>query len=352
MSFQRVFDGHNDWLLRMREQCDSPQSFFDRLQGYHLDFPRIRESGLAGGFFAMFTPASFDPNDELAEPADNASNDFPLPAPIERQWAADNVFALVRAAQCIEALSEGQVRIVRNVLGLDAAFAEGVFSIVLHIEGAEAINTELDTLYLLFEAGLRSLGIVWSRPNDFAHGVPFRFPSSPDTGPGLTEAGGRLVRACNELGVVVDLSHITEQGFWDVAKESTAPLVASHSCAHAISPSARNLTDAQIDAVRDTGGIIGVNFHVGFLRSDGRRDANTPLSEIVRHVQYIADRAGVDHVGFGSDFDGATMPDELGGVEGLPRLIAALRLGGFDGSDLEKIAWRNWRRVIAATWKG
>ncbi|MEK7795400.1 MAG: dipeptidase [Candidatus Hydrogenedentota bacterium] len=352
MNLQLVFDGHNDWLLRMREHGDTPQSFFDRLQGYHLDFPRARESGLAGGIFAMFTPASLGPNDDLAGPADNASRDVPLPAPIERHWATDNVFAMVRAAHRIEALSEGRVRIVRNVIGLDAAFAEGVFSIVLHIEGAEAIDTELDALYVLYEAGLRSLGIVWSRPNDFGHGVPFRFPSSPDTGPGLTEAGGRLVRACNELGVVIDLSHITQRGFWDVAKESTAPLVASHSCAHAICPSARNLTDAQIDAVRDTGGIIGVNFHVGFLRSDGRRDANTPLSEIVRHVRYIADRTGVDHVGLGSDFDGATMPGELGGVEGLPRLIAALRLGGFDESDLEKIAWRNWRRVIGATWKG
>ena len=94
---------------------------------------------------------------------------------------------------------------------------------ILHIEGAEAIDAELKALDVLHKAGLQSLGIVWSRDNVFGHGVPFRFPSPPDTGPGLTEAGKALVRRCNELKIMLDVSHLNEKGFWDVARHSTAP---------------------------------------------------------------------------------------------------------------------------------
>ena len=154
--------------------------------------------------------------------------------------------------------------------------------------------------------------------------MPFRFPSSPDTGPGLTDAGRELVRACNSLGILVDLSHLNEAGFWDVRRLSRAPLVATHSNAHALCPASRNLTDAQLDAVRESGGVVGVNFAVTFLREDGHNEPATPITEIVRHVDYLAERMGIDHVAFGSDFDGATIPDELGGAAGLPMLVAAL----------------------------
>ena len=149
------------------------------------------------------------------------------------------------------------------------------------------------------------MGLVWSRPNAFAHGVPFEFPASPDTGPGLTPAGVELVHACNRLGILVDLSHLNEKGFWDVARTSDAPLVATHSNAHALCASTRNLTDAQLDAIARTGGVVGVNFACGFLCEDGSNDDDTPMSEIVRHVDYLVERMGIDHVAFGSDFDGA-----------------------------------------------
>jgi membrane dipeptidase len=187
----------------------------------------------------------------------------------------------------------------------------GSFAAVFHIEGAEAIAGNLDALYVLHQAGLRTLGPVWSRPNIFAYGVPFRFPSTPDIGPGLTEAGRDLIRACNELNIMVDLSHMNEQGFWDIAALSKAPLVASHSNVHALCPHSRNLTDRQLDAIRDTGGLAGINFGVLFLRDDGVRDTNTSLDLLVRHVAYIADRIGIDHVALGSDFDGTTIPAEL-----------------------------------------
>ncbi len=234
---------------------------------------------------------------------------------------------------------------MRDVADLDACLAGEALGAVLHFEGAEPIDPALDALDVWYAAGLRSLGIVWSRPNAFGHGVPFRFPSSPDTGPGLTEAGVALVRRCNELGVAIDLSHLNEAGFWDVARVSERPLIASHSGVHALCPAARNLTDDQLDAIAASGGLVGVNFDVGSLRADGGDDPDTPLSRIADHARYIADRCGVDHVALGSDLDGAKMPRELVDASGFPLVLAALEAAGFEDDEVDRIAWRNWRRV-------
>ena len=256
-----------------------------------------------------------------------------------------------RAAGRLLALErQGHLRIALAPGDLDAARTDGVLAAVLHLEGAEAIDPGLEALELWHAAGLRSLGPVWSRPNAFGHGVPFAFPASPDSGPGLTAAGTALVRRCAELGIAVDLSHLNEAGFWDVARLDGAPLIASHSGVHALCASARNLTDAQLDAIGASGGVVGIVFAVAFLRADGADDAATPLSAIVAHVRYAAERIGVEHVALGSDFDGATIPAELGDVAGLPRLVEALRADGFTDAEVEAIAWDNWRRVLEQAW--
>jgi membrane dipeptidase len=233
---------------------------------------------------------------------------------------------------------------------LRQCLVDDVFAMLLHFEGAEPIDPNLDALEVYHRAGLRSLGLVWSRPNRFAHGVPFQFPASPDTGPGLTDLGKDLVRACNRLRILLDVSHLNEQGFWDLAALSDAPLVATHAGAHALCPSTRNLTDKQLDAIRDANGMVGVNFHVGFLRADGADDADTPLTAIADHLDYLIDRLGVDRVGLGSDFDGATMPADLRDAAGLPKVIDTLRERGYDDSTLRKIASENWVNVLERTW--
>jgi len=182
--------------------------------------------------------------------------------------------------------------------------------------------------------------------------VPFSFPSSPDTGPGLTDEGKALVAACNALKIVVDLSHLTEKGFWDVAAISDAPLVASHSNAHALCQHARNLTDDQLAAIRDSDGLVGINYATGFLRADGRMAADTPLTELVRHADYLIDNLGEDRVGLGSDFDGGIIPAEMGSVAGLPKLVEALRAAGYDDAILKKLCFDNWQRVLRKTWGG
>jgi len=336
-----VFDGHNDAITR-----EDAADFATGRDGGHLDLPRARAGGLAGGIFALFTPT---PGAERID-FDRAGGrmEVELAAPIGPEIAAATTSQA--AGRLLGLERDGHVRIVRTVADLDAAREDGVLAAVMHHEGAEAIDPGLHALELWYAAGLRSLGPVWSRPNAFAHGVPFVFPGSPDTGPGLTAAGRRLVRRCAELGIAVDLSHLNEAGFWDVARLDGAPLIASHSGVHALCASTRNLTDAQLDAIAASGGLVGIVFAAPFIRADGADDPDTPLATIVAHVRYAVDRIGIEHVALGSDFDGATVPDELGDVAGLPRLLDALAAAGFTEDEVRAIAWDNWRRVLARAW--
>lgn len=336
-----VFDGHNDALLRA--DAAMLAAGYD---GGHIDLPRARAGGLAGAIFAVFVDSTDTDFDDLEFGPGGYS--VPLPAPLAHEEAL--AAATTSAARLFTLEAQGGVRVVRSTADLDRSLEDGRLAAVLHLEGAEPIDRDLANLEEWYAAGLRSIGLVWSRPNDFANGVPFRFPGHPDTGAGLTDAGARLVRRCNELGIAVDLSHLNEAGFYDVARISQAPLIASHSGAHALCESTRNLTDEQLRAIATTGGLVGVVFATVFTRADGADDADTPLRVIVDHIRYIADLIGVDHVGFGSDFDGALVPSELGDVAGLPKLVDALRADGFTEDEVERIAWGNWRRVLGASW--
>lgn len=348
-----IFDGHNDVLLALYERDRGEGvTFFDRSEKGHLDLPRARAGGFAGGFFAVYIPA--DPAVPKAESYNFTSDgplDMPLPPPLELAYAQQTAFAMSALLFRAEAESNGQLKVVRTADELAACLRDGVLATILHFEGAEAIDPELNALEVFYQAGLRSLGIVWSRPTAFGNGVPFAFPHSPDTGPGLTDAGKQLVRACNRLGIMLDLSHLNEQGFWDVAKLSDAPLVATHSNAHALCASSRNLTDKQLAAIKESDGMVGLNFAVCFLREDGDNNADTPIDVMVQQIVYLVERVGIDRVGFGSDFDGAKIPSELGDVAGMPKLIAALRAHGFDDAALRKIAHENWLRVLRKTWR-
>jgi membrane dipeptidase len=338
-----VFDGHNDAITR-----EDVAGFATGRAGGHLDLPRARAGGLAGGIFAVFTATPGA--DERVLPRAGGAFVIELAQAIGADVAAP---AATRAAGRLLALERGgHLRVVRAPGDLDAALAEGVFAAVVHLEGAEAIDPGLEALELWHAAGLRSLGPVWSRPNAFGHGVPFAFPGSPDTGPGLTAAGRALARRCAELGIAVDVSHLNEAGFWDLARLDCAPLIASHSAVHALSPQPRNLTDAQLDAIGGSGGLVGIVFAVRFLRADGADDADTPLATLATHARHVAERIGVEHVALGSDFDGATMPAELGDASGLQRVLDALRAAGFDEREVRAIAWDNWRRVLERAWGG
>jgi len=348
--FPPVIDGHNDTLLNLHlPERGQGRDFFTRSAIGHVDLPRAREGGLGAGFFAVFAPPPSAPVDDLIV-TDSGYEVRPAP-PIDPNYARSVALALMASLFRFEARSDGQFSVVRTVDELATCLRDRVLAAILHLEGAEAIDPDLDALDVFYRAGLRSLGIVWSRPNQFGYGVPFRYPASPDTGPGLTDAGRALVRACNQLGVMLDISHLNERGFWDVAGLSDAPLVATHSAAHAICPSTRNLTDRQLDAIKESDGLVGLNFEVSSVRADGHDDPDTPLDVLVRGVDYLVDRMGIDRVAFGSDFDGATMPRELCDVAGLPRLLEALTAHGYDAAALTKLTHENWLRVLGKTWQ-
>ncbi len=340
-AFPVVFDGHNDVLLRLGgPDGGGPGAFFERGDRGHLDLPRAREGGFGGGFFAVWIPS----------PKEQTPGPRTLPPALDVAYALRRSMADTAMLFRIEDRSDGKFRVVRTVAELQQCLDEEVMAAVLHLEGADAIDTDLDTLHVLYRAGLRSLGLVWGRPNAFAEGVAVHFQRSPDTGPGLTEAGRELVRACNNLRIMIDVSHLNERGFWDVAALTDAPLVASHSNAYALCASTRNLTDPQLDAIAASDGMIGLNFAVNFLREDAARDASTPLEVMVRQIDYLVERVGIDRVGFGSDFDGVLISREIGDVSGLPRLMSALRDRGYDAQALRKLAHENWIRVLRKTW--
>jgi membrane dipeptidase len=319
-----IIDGHNDLVLHAWRGVPTD----------HLDLDAAVAAGFAGGFFALFVPSPRVPDPTAIPYAQPLADPIPYP---EAARVAEELFAALCSLPVTRATTVND-------------FQEGRVTAIVHFEGADALAPDLSDLEQWYERGLRSVGLVWSRSNAFAYGVPFEFPASPDTGPGLTAEGHELVRACNELGILVDLSHLNEAGFWDVARVSDAPLVATHSNAHALCASTRNLTDEQLDEVARSGGVVGVNFATGFLREDGWNTADTPLSEIVRHVDYLVGRMGIDHVAFGSDFDGCLISAELGGVAGLPKLVSALADGGYDDEALAKLTHRNWLRVLEETW--
>jgi membrane dipeptidase len=342
-----VFDGHNDVLLRLWQK-QSDRAHLDFLEGDgrgHIDLPRLKSGGMVGGLYAIFPPPM------AGNPTDDDDLNPPQDGELSHSQAKRSTLEMADIMDAIIAASGGSVRKCLTVSDIHHAIAQDAHAMVFHIEGAEAITRDLDGLEMLHARGLRSLGPVWSRPNWFGDGVPFRFPSSPDTGRGLTDAGHALVKACNELRIMVDCAHMTEKAFWDTAKTSSAPLVASHSNVHALCASSRNLTDDQLRAIGERRGLVGLNFATGFLRPDGYWSTDTAIEIMLRHLDHMLRIVGEDCVALGSDFDGARIPRAIGDVAGLPTLIAAMQKHRYGDELIHKIALENWLRVLEQTWR-
>lgn len=342
-----VFDGHNDLILRLLRGDATAEAVATGLPDGHIDKPRAIRGGFGGGMFAIFVPSAGNKavrHDRMRTPP----YDIALPEPVPEAEAADWV---TRGFAAMEALAAaGAIRICRSAQEVEAALPADEMAAVIHIEGAEAIDREFAKLHAWHARGLRSLGPVWSRETVWGHGVPFRYPSDPDTGPGLTEAGKALIRECNRLKIMIDLSHLNAKGVEDVARITDAPLVATHSNAWAVCPNSRNLTDRQLAMIRDSDGIVGINFASAFLRPDGRMDAEFELDIVLRHFDHLVKLLGEDRVGLGSDFDGALVPVGIGDCAGLPDLRTALRAHGVDDDLMARITHRNWLRVLRKTW--
>ena len=322
------FDGHNDMLLRLWNRDDTAGAAFLKSDGSgHMDHARMQEAKIIGGFFAIFIPA--------------VKGDLFAGGTIHQDRA------LAYCLEMIDLFNNLDTAILPCLNARDVKQStSGKITGVLHIEGAEMISDSLAELDLLFAAGVRSIGPLWSRSNIFGHGAPFAFPGSPDQGDGLTDIGKALIKACDERQMLVDLSHLNEAGFWDVAATSERPLMATHSNAHALCPAPRNLTDRQLDAIAERDGIVGLCFASAYLRDDGKRSSNTSLELILRQLDYLISRLGEHGVALGSDFDGAVIPADIGDCAGLPNLATAMLENGFGEPLTQRICAGNWQTYL------
>lgn len=344
-----IFDGHNDTLLRLLSCADPVASFQDCAGQGHLDLALARKGGLVGGLFACFVRPHGPRDAGFSLTADGYTVEMPDPPALPDARRITD--AMIACAHRLEAELPGKVAVCRNLAEVCRSLACDTLAVVLHLEGAEAIDQDLDGLEEYYRAGVRSIGPLWSRPNRFGAGVPFRYPGTPDLGPGLSTAGLALVRACNELGVMLDLSHLNAAGFWDVARTSRRPLVATHSNAHAVCPVPRNLVDDQLRAIRDSGGLVGVSLSVSELRPDGHNKADTPMAVVLRHVDYLLEFLGPDGVAIGSDLDGALLPAVIGDAGGLGRLAAAMADRGYGPDLMRKLCHDNWLNMLGCSWR-
>ncbi len=321
--FPPILDGHQDFITAIPNQ---DRDFLTESERGHVDLPRAERGGLGGTFVSIWL------SDQRAE--HNAVG-----------------YSLLEMNDYLRICdrSAGQVRAVRTTAELDAALDEGAFAGIIHFEGADPFSYSLKELRVFYEAGLRSLGITWSRPTIFGYGVMFRDPQPKG---GLTDAGFALVEECKRLGILLDVSHLNPAGFWDLHRVMDRPFVATHSSVKAISPHVRNLDDGQIRAIAEKDGTIGINFALSFLRPDmDRQNDDVPLDLVVSHFEHVINLVGDRHVSFGSDYDGTSVPRELKDAAHLPVLLREFKRRGWSDDRIERVCNGNFRRVLKAVWR-
>lgn len=300
------------------------------------DLARMRAGGLDAQFFSIWvSPRYYDPK----QPG----------------------LATRRALAMFDAVAEQARRhpdaleIARTVADVRRIVAAGRIAMLFGVEGGHAIEDDLDTLRLYFERGARYMTLTWS----FSHGWA---GSSGDDGGGLTDFGREVVAEMNRLGMLVDISHVSDATFWDALEIARAPVIASHSSARALAPHVRNLSDEMLRAVADNGGVVMVNFGGAFL--DPRKvgvgnqiwntlragfDMPTTVEMLADHVEHIARVAGYAHVGLGSDFDGTPfLPETVSDVSEFPNLSQELARRGWSDEQLRMLLGENLLRALAA----
>ena len=280
----------------------------------HVDLPRLRAGGVDCQVFAISSARDRTP-------------------PYALRTALDMIDVFYR--EC-----ERNLDTVQPVYSHDDIFEAveaGKVAAMLSIEGADVIEGKISMLSVFHRLGVRMVGLVHSLRNLLADGV-----GDARTDGGLSELGVQAVEELDRLGMVIDVSHINDRGFWDVVDISEGPIIASHSNSRAICPHPRNMTDDMIKALAEKGGIMGINFAPSFVHP-----TNPCVSTLVDHIDHIVDLVGPDHVGLGSDFDGIpTTPVGLEDVTHMPNITEELIKRGYGKEDLKKILGLNHLRVI------
>jgi membrane dipeptidase len=361
LSTAPVIDGHNDlpWELRLRRASLDTLDIAKDLAatGLHTDIPRLRAGGVGAQFWSVYVPCSLEASAAVAATLEQIDTVRRIVA----RYPDD--FALAGSADEVE-----QVR------------ASGRIASLIGVEGGHSIDCSLGTLRMLYELGARYLTLTHAKNTPWADSAT----DEPAVG-GLTPFGREVVRECNRLGMLVDLSHVAPPTMHAALDTSAAPAFFSHSSARALCDHPRNVPDDVLGRVRDSNGVVMVTFVPGFLTDDRRvwtrglieederlaqRYADgTPerrdgllawmranpgppcgVADVADHVEHVRATAGIDHIGLGSDFDGTlSLPDGLEGVDAYPTLLAELASRGWSDADLGKLTWHNTLRVLRDT---
>lgn len=306
-----VIDGHADSILMV---LDHKRTLVERSELGHLDFPRAKEAGLT--------------------------------CTVQTAWPAETYYpvAAKRVITALEGILDQSekagpgVQVVKTAGEIRQAHETGTLAVLLNIEGAEALHGELALLRAYYRLGVRVMQLVWNHRNEAADGA-----LDQESRGGLTRFGRSMVQEMNRLGMVIDLSHITPAGFFDVLELSEDPVLFTHGNCGALYSHRRNLTDEQIKALAARGGVFGISFVGGFM-SDGPVD----YRKVADHIDHAVQLVGPSHVAYGSDFDGCTPPAGLEEVTLLPNLTAELLARGYREAELAQILGGNYLRVLTA----
>ena len=311
--------------------CDTIMHFYRgehlrEMENAHINLEKLKKGGWLVQCFAIFVPWG-----ESARR--RGQTDTP------REYVEKAYAAYLRELE----LCKDELLPAFSVEDILANEAKGKISSLLTVEDCVSLEGQLEEVDHYYEMGVRMAALTWNHENSLG------FPQSADPEAhrkGLKPFGIEAVGRMNELGIAVDVSHLSEGGFWDVAKHSRKPFVASHSCARALRDHPRDLTDAQLKALGDSGGVVGVNYLTDFLRpTEGREDNYTSIELVVRHLRHMANVAGMDAVALGSDYDGMGSRMEWGDAGGQQLLVQGLEKA-FKPDEVEKICWKNALRVF------
>ena len=312
-------------MFVLDSHCDTPSEMvrgrdlsIDNATG-HVDFPKIGRSGVDGAFFALYIPADLDEKEAMRCAM--------------RQYEA-----------VTDALIGGQARVATSMNQAYRNKEEGLFSIFLGLENGSPIGKSIERVKMLYDKGIRYITLCHSRDNEICDSCA----TLVKRWGGLSPFGQKVVAEMNRLGMLIDVSHVSDETFYDVLKYSSKPVVATHSCCRTLCNHPRNMTDDMIRALAAAGGVIQINFYPYFLDSSYKEGGDRPsYTMIADHIDHVVGLVGVDHVGIGSDFDGIEVtPDGMENISMVPKLLDELRRRGYSEADLEKIASGNFFRIL------
>lgn len=307
-----IVDGHCDSLIHF---VNGERTLNDPLEGGHWDIQRAKLAGISLQFLAAYIETMYKP-----------------------AMATWRGLQLIEGAHRLIAAHPEKVFLVLGKNELQQIPDPARIGILLSVEGGEVLGENLFMLDVIYKLGVRALGLTWNQRNALADGV-----GENKTQSRLTNLGQEVVLHMNKLGMLIDVSHMNEVGFWHVLELSEAPIAATHSCAQALCSHPRNLSDRQLRALAKHKGVVGVNFYPQFLKDMGP----TRRQDVVRHIWHIAEVAGVETVGLGSDFDGISeTPEGLEHVGDYSRLLDDLSKAGFSSREIEQISGQNFMRIL------